>query len=297
MSKLSIFGLLALLGLPQLATGNHDASEYLDYLSNHIVYCVARGKIVESSNIMDCANMHQGEAFKTMKEAKQAVSASGGGSGSSSASAPDLKLVYSGTGFVVENNYVVTAHHVIDGCDSIVVRHKHTDYETVIAATDPKNDLGLLKLAQPIGANAALRTGKPLRLGEFVAVYGYPLAGLLSKSASVTQGNVNSLAGIGNDSGTIQYDAASQPGNSGGPLLDSAGNVVGMINAGLNKRYTDLTGHIPQNVNFAIKSYLVEGFLASNGVSYQQAESTEVYDLVELAPQAEQFTVFVGCWN
>ena len=105
------------------------------------------------------------------------------------------------------------------------------------------------------------------------------------------------MAGIGNDSRTIQFDAPTQPGNSGGPVLDSSGNVVGVVSHGLSKRYADQSGHIAQNVNFAVKSYLVEGFLSSNNASFEKAESTEKLELPDIAEKAEKFTVLVGCWE
>ena len=73
----------------------------------------------------------------------------------------------------------------------------------------------------------------------------------------------------------LQFDAPTQPGNSGGPVLDSSGNVVGVAIEILSKKYADATGHIAQNVNFAVKSNIVENFLSSNKVSFEKADSTE----------------------
>lgn len=294
--RLKIVGIILVIGIPTSSLGTNLGSQYLDYLSSNRVYCVVGNRIIETRHIEKCANAHAGDPYDTEEEALDALDKKRGGS-SNIAIDKDRELIQSGTGFVVNHKYVITANHVIDECEHIIVKHSHTDYQTTIAATDPKNDLGLLRLTQSITDSAKIRTGKPLQLGEIIAVYGYPLSGLLSKSANINQGNVNSLAGLENDSGVIQFDAASQPGNSGGPLLDSSGNVVGIVSSGLNKRYADITGHIPQNVNFAIKSNLVEGFLVSNGVKYETAESLSSYSLVELAPKAEKFTVFVGCWE
>ena len=209
---------------------------------------------------------------------------------------PPLKLIGTGTGFLVNKKYIVTAEHVVEDCNEVTVRHKHKEYQTAIAARDSSNDLGLLLLEEPFKHNAKLRGGKAIRLGERIATYGYPLFGELSDSAKITQGNINSLAGLGNDSRVIQFDAPTQPGNSGGPVLDSSGNVVGVVSHGLSKKYADQSGHIAQNVNFAVKSYLVEGFLASNNVSFEKAESAEELKLPDIADKSEQFTVLVGCW-
>jgi V8-like Glu-specific endopeptidase len=98
------------------------------------------------------------------------------------------------------------------------------------------------------------------------------------------------LAGLKNDPSRFQYDAPTQFGNSGGPLLDFSGNIVGVIVSGLDDAKT-------QTINFAVKSYLVEGFLSSNNVSFEKAESTEELKLPDIAEKAERFTVLVGCWE
>jgi len=166
-----------------------------------------------------------------------------------------------------------------------------------VVAWDEANDLGLLKSVKPFKHIATLRTGKNLAVGESISTYGYPLFGELSDSAKITQGNINSLAGIGNDSRVIQFDAPTQPGNSGGPVLDSSGNVVGVVSHILSKKYAEHSGHIAQNVNFAIKSYLAEGFLSSNNVTYEKADLTEDLKLPAISEKAERFTVLVGCWE
>ncbi len=79
--------------------------------------------------------------------------------------------------------------------------------------------------------------------------------------------------------------------------MDSSGNVVGVVSRELSKKYADQSGHIAQNVNFAVKSYLVEGFLSSNNVSFEKAASTEELKLPNIAEKAEAFTVLVGCWE
>src|ERR1700730_17779896 len=74
---------------------------------------------------------------------------------------------------------------------------------------------------------ASLRSG--VHLGERVALFGFPLAGLLATSGNFTLGNVTAVAGLGDDTRIIQISASVQPGNSGGPLLDYSGNVVGVV--------------------------------------------------------------------
>ena len=215
----------------------------------------------------------------------------------SSTAMGDWKLISTGTAFVVNKNYALTAAHVLEDCDGASIRHKHKEIDTDIAALDVTNDLGLLLLSEPLEHTAKFRGGKSIRLGDTVVNYGYPLFGELSDHAKISRGEINSLAGWGNDSRHIQYDAATQPGNSGGPVLDLSGNVVGIVSAGLSKKYAEQSGHIAQNVNFAVKSYVAEGFLSANGVDFERAESKEEMRTADIAEKAERFTVLVGCWQ
>ena len=206
-------------------------------------------------------------------------------------------LVGTGSGFVINDEYVVTADHVLAQCNDVSIRHQHVEIQGEIAARDPSNDLGLIRLDEKFNSFGRLRDGHPVVRGEMIANYGYPLFGQLSDAAKVTQGNINALAGWENDSRVFQFDAPTQPGNSGGPLLDATGNVVGVVSHMLSKGYAIQTDHIAQNVNFAVKSYIVEGFLTANGVTYDKAESPETLSLPKIAEKAETFTVLVGCWQ
>ncbi len=210
---------------------------------------------------------------------------------------PKYKLIGTGTGFAVNKYYVVTAEHVLEECNAVSILHGHKEIGAQTAASDTSNDLGLIRLVKPLPNTAKLRGGKRVRLGEMVANYGYPLFGQLSTSATITEGNINNLSGAGNDSTVLQFDAPTQPGNSGGPVLDSSGNVVGVAIQGLSKKYADATGHIAQNVNFAVKSNIVENFLSSNNVPYEKSDSREKLELPDIAEKAERFTVLVGCWQ
>jgi S1-C subfamily serine protease len=209
---------------------------------------------------------------------------------------PPRKLIGTGTGFVIDKNYVVTAEHVVNECNEVKIKYHHETIGATVVGSDPNNDLGLLKIDQSIHSVAKLARGG-LTQGQRVANYGYPLFGQVSTSATSSEGHINNLSGINNDSRFFQFDATTQPGNSGGPVLDASANVVGVAVHILSKKYADKSGHIAQNVNFAVKSYLVEGFLSANDVSFQKAESNERLELADIAKKAKTFTVLVGCWE
>jgi serine protease Do len=135
------------------------------------------------------------------------------------------------------------------------------------------------------------------KVGEAVYAYGYPLNGLLATAGNFTLGNVTATAGLGDDSRQIQISAPVQPGNSGGPLVDQYGNVVGVIVSKLNAlKMASLTSDLAQNVNFAIKSTIALNFLDANGISAPiDARTTDPMDGEAIAEKAKAFTVRINC--
>jgi hypothetical protein len=190
------------------------------------------------------------------------------GIGTSAVLADDVSS--SGTGFFVnDQGWVITNAHVVEGCTSVSVPQMGTGDALAI---DKQNDLAAFKLSSDIGKpHLPLRRSQP-RLGEDIAAYGFPLTGLLSDSIKVTTGNVNSLVGMENDTRYLQVSTPLQPGNSGGPILDQWGSVVGVSTAVLGSKFTDATGIAPQNVNFAIRSNVVELFLQSRNIQFDAAD-------------------------
>ncbi len=207
--------------------------------------------------------------------------------------------VSSGSGFLVSRDGgVVTNHHVVDGCAKVTVNHAGTSHNATVRAVDAGDDLALLEALPDTGEAATFSESPRASLGEAVTVAGYPLHGLLSKELNVTSGNVSALAGLGDDAKRLQITAPVQPGNSGGPLLDGAGNVVGVVVSKLDAvRAAKLTGDIPQNVNFAIKGVLVRSFLDIHGVAYRRRPSNTKLAPERLAELARGFTVAVHCWE
>ena len=173
-----------------------------------------------------------------------------------------------GTGFAIGNGtFIVTANHVVEGCTSIDI----PDFgSATIVRSEPKSDLAIIKPNRPLVRGLPFRSGHPVKLGEEVVVIGYPLRGLLSSSPIVTTGIVSSLAGIRNDPTQMQISAPVQPGNSGGPVLDRSGNLVGVVVSKLNAvKAAVVTGDIPQNVNFAIQSSIATSLLDSYSIDYK----------------------------
>jgi len=199
-----------------------------------------------------------------------------------------------GTGFRVDKSgKVLTNNHVVENCSPVKVNGD----SVAVISTDPANDLALLQYVAS-SSYSHFRTGRGIRLGDKIVVTGYPLRGLFGGGLNVSTGTVAALSGIGNDSRELQITAPVNSGNSGGPLLDSSGNVVGVIVSKVNAiKSAELLGDVVQGANFAIKSSVVQSFLDMNNVDYGVAVSSEIKPTADIAEEAKDYTVLVECWK
>ena len=198
-----------------------------------------------------------------------------------------------GSGFYVASARVVTNNHVTQGCNRLRVAGQ---FEGQLLNSDPRNDLALIALQSGPADVATIRAGR-VKVGESAMVAGFPLSGLLS-GFNVTTGNVSSLAGIGGDTRLVQITAPVQPGNSGGPLLDAGGKVMGVVVSKLNAlKVAQSTGDVPQNVNFAINASVLMSFLDANGVEYKSGSTGPAIATPEVARRAQAITVLIECWK
>ena len=171
---------------------------------------------------------------------------------------PDGSAISGGSGFIVDGGKkVVTNRHVIDGGKEFAIR---TGLGEVIKAKviyiSQTDDIAVLELDKALPADRSIPNNaysKP-RVGRNVVVMGYPLWYILGQgSPSLTNGIVSKRTGMRDDLGTFQLTAKVNKGNSGGPVFDMSGNVVGITVGKLDsKRIQDEEGFVPEDVNFAI---------------------------------------------
>ena len=235
---------------------------------------------------------------------------------------PPPKSGSTGSGFFVSKlGHIITNEHVVRKCGSVTVGdNANKQVSASVLETDKRNDLALLRISstkmasaetkslisklnvQKLGlklvplASGGLVRSEDVELGEDVLVAGYPYGELFSNSIKVTKGIVSSNKGMGDDRGQFQMDAAVQPGNSGGPIYDENGNIVGVVISQLDKRKVEKAiGSLPENVNFGIKASTVRQFLTSAGLPTKWSNRTERKSTKELAQIAKNQTVMVVC--
>lgn len=215
----------------------------------------------------------------------------------------EFELTATGTGFFVDIGTMVTNEHVIGECARIGVRLGAREVSDVtIIAANADLDLALLWVRSKPGETYSMSLARlapaPSALGESVTAFGYPLSGVLASSGVLTNGVLSSTAGIHDDATRFQFSAPVQPGNSGGPIWNAQGHVIGVVESRLNPLGRGSDVMIPQNVNFAVKTQELDRMMRSNSTLFTfGAASDPVLDGKSLATLAQGATGQVLCYQ
>lgn len=161
-----------------------------------------------------------------------------------------------GTGFFVESGGVLTSHHVVAGAGRIdVTCHDGSAREAKITTSSESTDLALLSVDAETEYYLGLARPRTASTGQRIFTYGYPMSGLLGVEPKYTEGTISALSGVGGEHTFLQISAPVQPGNSGGPVVNEQGEVVGVVVAAAAiAPFLENTGTLPQNLNWAVKA-------------------------------------------
>jgi S1-C subfamily serine protease len=199
-----------------------------------------------------------------------------------------------GTGFFVSSQGdIITNNHVVAGCATIVTREGKP---LRVINRNTSSDLALLKADFAPSSVAVFRSGSSPKLGDTVVAFGFPLPDILSSEGNISTGVLSATSGLQNDIRFVQISAPVQPGNSGGPLFDSSGHIIGVVVAKLDAlQVARATGDVPQNVNFAVHWAEVRAFLGEEGVQFRKEPSTHAERTRDIAATATQIAVAIDC--
>ena len=206
--------------------------------------------------------------------------------------------IWSGTGFALSNGCIATNYHVIENAKSISVQGVKGDfsiaYNAEIIASDKFNDLALIKINDSrftgFGRIPYAVKTNIVEVGEEIHVLGYPMTSTMGDEIKLTTGVISSKTGFQGDVSLYQISAPIQPGNSGGPLFDAKGNVIGIVNAKHKGA---------ENVGYAIKaSYLKNLIESTTTATILPADNyISTLPLTEKVKNEKKFVYMITCSN
>lgn len=168
--------------------------------------------------------------------------------------APVPKAQFAATGFLISSQgYIITSHHVINKADSVYIQNqKYGSLKAVVVHSDPINDVSILKIVTPVSIQALPYTLADVEadLAEDVYTLGFP-----REEVVFGEGSISSLTGYRANPNTYQVSVPVNPGNSGGPLVNSKGDLIGMI-SGVQTQASGAT--------FAVKSSVLKNIVADS---------------------------------
>jgi hypothetical protein len=202
-----------------------------------------------------------------------------------------------GSGFVISpQGHVLTCAHVIENLTNATIWIEDVRYPCRVLASDTNLDLAVLLVEGSHPTFRALQFGSETNynLGQDVFTMGFPLVEVLGVSPRLNKGLVSANVGMNDNPNYLQISTPVQPGNSGGPLLNAHGEVIGVVTSTLNPMKVLLRtgGDLPQNVNFAIKLGSVRNFLTSSKITLPVSEK-----VAENFDEAQEAVALVRCGN
>ena len=172
----------------------------------------------------------------------------------------------SGTAWVVYPGYLITNYHIIENRSKFTaIMNGSKKIQAEVILKDRSNDLALLSPVEPISLPPAIPLSKSAsKIGKHVFTIGYPHLDIMGSNPKVTDGIISALSGIQDDPRVYQTTVALNPGNSGGPLINSYGEAIGITTSKLNAvKIFQWSGDIPQDVNYAVKAAYIKALVGS----------------------------------
>jgi TPR repeat protein len=169
------------------------------------------------------------------------------------------KVTTSASGFLITpNGYILTARHAVEKAARVEVIHRGKTYPAKLVLQDESTDVAVLKVEGGDLTCLPLVSSVAMKPGDAVFTMGFPQVTVQGTEAKFTEGSISALSGLGGSPRSFQISVPVQPGNSGGPLVNEKGEVVGLVVSRLDDVTSLLaTGSVPQTVNYALKSSFI----------------------------------------
>lgn len=202
-----------------------------------------------------------------------------------------------GSGFFVnDDGLLITNYHVVENAAGVWVEDTFSRkvYKARVLATDPVNDLAVVKIDAKTKA-VPLGDSKTVRKGDDVLALGYPQMHALGEEQKASFGRIMSLSGHKGDIRYFHSDATIHGGNSGGPLFNDRGEVIGVNSLGVSSEYMIKAKNILTDVNWAVKSDYVKALLAALPHDYKPLgrKGSKAANMTELVGRCERSVVIV----
>ena len=203
-----------------------------------------------------------------------------------------------GSGFLVnDEGYILTNFHVVEDARKILVSgidgDFKTSFEALLIASDRLLDIAVLKIESKLVKFSvppyAFSHSEEVKVGETVGAFGYPIANALGYELKVTDGIVNSTTGFKNSISTLQFSAPVQPGNSGGPLINSKGEIIGLVSSKISSSATE-------SISYALKANYIKFFLTqASNITFTKPSSQKMPNasLVEIVDRVKDFIFII----
>jgi S1-C subfamily serine protease len=263
---------------------------YLEEVTkDRVAFEEARPRIIETAELLRAGYANRELASTLEQKLKDAEVETYGGPGKAASArpAPAHHGKASGTGFAVsaDGTILTSAHVVADATDIVIVLGDGSSHPAKVLQLSGQTDLAVLKIDAATPDYLELGSTASLKLGDKVFTIGFPTPNMLGVKPKYSEGAVAALSGLADEAAWMQVSIPIQPGNSGGPVVDGHGHVVGIVKAVIDPAiFFEHYGQLPQNVNWAVKADYAIPLLASSGVVGTPAPaSTDATDLVTKA--------------
>jgi S1-C subfamily serine protease len=266
LGKVMVFGLPSYASMHQDLQGTRVWSGNIYRIGNYVLHSASN----EGTTKTDAYHLDKSTAIKLMAAHGNAVYYGSNGLPDKTSSPKSVATESIGTAFAITaDGFLGTAAHVIEGARSIEVTINGEVRLARTIITNQEMDIAIIKVDGVQLTPLRMKPLKTVQPGAGLFAVGFPLIETLGKNAKLTTGSLNSHTGMQDDPNTFQMSVQIQPGNSGGPVCDKEGNVVGIVSKTVStlKGAVYANGAVPQNVNFATKADLL--ISVSNDVKIQ----------------------------